>query len=130
MQWMLDDVICVSFIDGYIDVFFHDWGVFAGSVPGARGVWCERIPGGRSAHLSGRRLAHLRSHPAGVMPEALAAAGPVLPQPQTRFPTRRHTSQPETRLQDETPPPLLSLVSLALSWSRSFVRFGCYNDQN
>ena len=36
MQWMLDDVICVSFIDGYIDVFFHDWGVFAGSVPGAR----------------------------------------------------------------------------------------------
>jgi len=64
------------------------------------------------------------------MPEALAAAGPVLPQPQTRFPTRRHTSQPETRLQDETPPPLLSLVSLALSWSRSFVSLGCYNDQN
>jgi len=105
MQWMLDDVICVS-LKMVISTCFSMTGVFSPVLCQARGgVWCERIPGGRSAHLSGRRLAHLRSHPAGVTPEALAAAGPVLPQPQTRFPTRRHASDPKTRLPaGDTPP--------------------------
>jgi len=74
-------------------------GAFAGSVPGARGGSGERMPGGRSAYLSDRHLAHLRPGSAGVTPPEGAGGGRSHAHlGGARLPSRRHASPGAARL--------------------------------
>src|SRR6185437_91520 len=123
---------------GYIGVFFHGWGVLP--------VLCRARGAGRvSGCLADVRpiravvASHLRAGSAGVTPRRRwrrpvprSPGRSTPPQPETRLP------QPETRLpqaQDasaggDTFASAVTGVPRTVLWSRSFVSFGCYDDQN